>query len=90
MDVVVLVRAGPLDHLDDALELLLDRPAGRRAKGFARNSVYALAGRRLDQMAARLYPKRKAPAKPKAKTGLSEGCAGIISHFLSNIFTSKC
>lgn len=52
-----------VDHLDDALELVLGRPAGRRDKGFARGSVYALAGRRLDQMAARLYPKRKAPAK---------------------------
>jgi predicted ATP-dependent protease len=61
-----------VDHLDEAVGLLLGRTAGRLDKGFARGSVYALVARRLEQMSARLYPKRskptpKAGVKPPAK-----------------------
>ena len=70
-DLVDAVAAGRFhvwtaDHLDDALELLLGRPAGRTEKGFVRGSVYARAGHRLNTMAERLYPQRKKtePEKP--------------------------
>lgn len=65
-----------IDHLDDAVELLLGRPAGRRERGFARGSVYALVARRLDQMAARLYPKRsQAKTKPRGTEGAQPAAA---------------
>ncbi len=69
-DVLDAVAAGQFhvwtaDHLDEALELLLGRPAGRTDKGFLRGSVYARAGHRLNVMAERLYPQRKKPAPAK-------------------------
>ena len=65
-----------VDHLDEAVELLFGRPAGRQKKGFARGSVYALVARRLDQMAARLYPRRsQAKAKGKEEVVATEDTA---------------
>ncbi len=70
------VRAGrfavwEVDHIDEAVQLMFGKPAGRQDKGFAPGSVYAAVGRRLDEMGARLYPKRaatKEPGKEPAKT----------------------
>ncbi len=71
------VRAGrfavyQVDHLDEAVGLAFGRPAGRTARGFARNSVYASVSKRLNEMSARLYPKRPKP-KPKPKPKVEKG-----------------
>ena len=57
-----------VDRIDDALEILLGRPAGAKPSGgFARGSVYARAGHRARAMSQRLYPPRKPPARASAQ-----------------------
>jgi len=63
-----------VEQLDDALELLLGRPAGRTARGFSAGSVYALAGRRMRAMSERLHPPRRAvkPGGHKSSAGAAK------------------
>ncbi len=72
-EVLAAIEAGrfhvwAVDTVDDALEALLGRPAGRRpGKPFAAQSVYGRAGKTMRRMSERLYPPRKPSTKASAK-----------------------
>jgi len=79
-DLVAEIEAGrfavwAVSTIEEAIEVLLDRPAGELREGkYRRPSVYGRAAMTLNRMSARLYPPRpsrkaaaKAPAKAAAK-----------------------
>ena len=77
-----------VDSVDDAVEIVLGRPAGKRpGKPYLAGSVYGRAGRTMRRMSERLYPPRKTAAKkadakkaaakkPEAKTQVTDAVKG--------------